>query len=161
MQPKPTSIIVLCLMAVLFINCHQFTDIIVDIPPPTPTEIPPFVISRPVVEIHERPFYFDFAGIVFRFLNQSNVIVERITISFMLFDARTQDNPFIGSNRFQLTRFESILPNENREVIYSLDPFIHIAPTAPYIIDFFFISEIRYVDGSVWRDPHGKFRVRY
>ena len=151
---------ILILVMIMFTACYELSDIIVDIPPPTPSEIPPFVITRPEFEIIGRPYYFNYAGIVFNFLNQADNIVEKITVSFRLFDARTQDNPFIGSNLFQITVGDIIHPNENKEIIISLDRFIHIAPSWPYIIDSFYISQINYVGGRIWEDKYGKFRVR-
>ena len=146
--------------ATMLTSCADLSGIIADIPPPTPTDMPPFVITKPVFEITERPFYFRYAGIVFNLLNHSENIIEKITVSFMLFDARTQESPFIGSNKFEISKWDLVLPNENKEIIISLDRFIYIAPTEAYLIDFFFITEILYVDGSIWQDKYGMFRVR-
>ena len=147
-------------IAVLFAGCEGVTGIIIDMPPSTPGEIPPFVITKPEFEIIERPYHFRYAGIVFKFLNQADLIVDRITVSFLLFDPRTQESPFVGSNKFAMTKRDIVFPDDNKEIIISLDQFIYVAPTTPYLIDFFYIYEIQYVDGSVWRDEYGKFRVR-
>ena len=170
MQTKQIGKDILLVIAVLFIAilpatilltaCAELEGIIVDIPPSTPSEMPPFIITKPVFEIRERPNYFKYAGIVFNLLNHSETIVEKVIVSFMLFDARTQNNPFIGSNNFVIGKWDMVLPNENKEIIISLDRFIYIAPTEPYLIDFFFVAEIQYVDGSTWSDKYGKFRVR-
>ena len=145
---------------VLLSSCEDMAGIIIDVPPPVPGELAPFVITRPVFEIIERPSHFRFAGITFNFLNQAEIIAESITVSFLLFDPKTQESPFFGSNKFEITKRELVFPDENTEIIISLDNFIHIAPTTPYLIDFFYIYEIRYVDGNVWQDKYGKFRVR-
>jgi len=135
---------------------------------PTATEtpviqpgLPPFVISKPVVEIYERFNSFKYAGIVFKYLNNSERYVEKIKICFMLFDTKTQTSPFIGSNKFEITKYDFISPGENREISISLDQYIYIAPAEPYLIDFFYISEISYIDGAVWQDTYGKYRVRW
>ncbi len=130
-------------------------------PPVIQPGMPPFVISKPVVEIYERINSFKYAGIVFKFLNNSERYVEKIKICFMLFDTKTQTSPFIGSNKFEITRYDFISPGENKEISISLDQYIYIAPTEPYLIDFFYISEIRYIDGAVWQDAYGKYRVRW
>ena len=148
------------LLIVLFASCEGVTGIVADLPPTPQEELPPFVITRPVFEIVERPYYFRYAGIVFKFLNQSTKIVDKITVSFLLFDPKTNASPFIGSNKFEIAKWDTVLPNENREIIIALDQFIYIAPSEPYLIDFFYIYEIHYVDGSVWQDKYGKFRVR-
>ena len=144
----------------LFASCEGMTGIIMDLPPSEPGEVPPFVITRPVFEIVERPYYFKYAGITFKFYNQAAKTVDKITVSFLLFDQRTQDSPFIGSNKFEIAKWDIVQPNENREIILSLDQFIHIAPTEPYLVDFFYIYEIHYADGSVWQDKYGKYGVR-
>jgi hypothetical protein len=136
------------------------TDIIADMPPATPTEVPPFVITKPIFEISGRTNYFNYAGIVFKFLNHAEEHIDRITISFMLFDPKTQSNPFITANKFEITKWDFVLPKENKEIIISLDQYIYIAPAEPYIIDFFYISEIHYLNGSVWQDKNGKYRIR-
>jgi len=152
--------IIILTVVLLLTSCIDMGGIVMDIPPSSPGELPPFVISRPVFETTGRPAQFNFAGISFQFLNQGNEIVESITVSFLLFDARTLENPFLGSNRFLITRRETLFPNLVNDVFISLDRFIHVAPSEPFLIDFFYIYEIRYVDGTVWQDHHGRFRVR-
>jgi len=160
MKKMKISRTILLVVTVLFMACDAPTWIIADLPPETPSEIPPFVITKPVMEIVERPFYFKYAGMVFNFLNHAEKIVDNITVSFMLFDSKTNGSPFISTNKFQITRWDQVFPDENKEIILSLDRFIVIAPTEPYLVDFFYIYEIHYVDGSVWRDEYGKYRVR-
>jgi len=172
-------------VVIMFTACEQAGWIIADSPPvaqPTTTQptaaqptaaqptaaqptaaqpqIPPFVISKPVVEIYERINSFKYAGIVFKFLNNTEMYVEKITICFMLFDTKTQTSPFIGTNKFEITKNDFLAPGENKEMSISLDPYIYIAPTEPYLVDFFYVSEVRYIDGAVWRDTYGKYRVR-
>ena len=160
MRKTLTRVLIILTLMTLLAGCDGVAGIIMDMPPSAPGELAPFVVTKPVFEIIERSFQFKYAGITFNFLNQAEKVVDRITVSFLLFDPRTQENPFIGSNKFEITRRELVFPNENKEVIISLDKFIHIAPREPYLIDFFFIYEIHYVDGSVWQDKYGKFRVR-
>jgi len=152
---------ILIMIAVLLAACEGASNVIMDLPPATPEEAPPFVITRPVFEINSRLNYFNYAGLVFYFLNSSQENVDGITLSFMLFDAETQASPFFGSNKFEITKYVLVLPNENKEVIISLDSIIYIAPEKPYLIDFFYISEIHYTDGGVWQDKYGKYRVRW
>ena len=155
----PGRITVFLFAAVLLAAC-EMEGIIGDVPPSPSSDLPPFVITKPVFETIERPYYFNYAGIVFKFLNKNNKIVEKITVSFLLFDPKTHDSPFIGTNKFLITKWDIVHANENKEIIISLDQFIYIAPAEPYIIDAFYVYEIRYVDGSVWQDKYGKYRVR-
>ena len=160
MRKWRSSVLIIMVMVILLSSCEQVTGIVVDMPSSPPEELPPFVITKPVFEIIERPYYFRYAGIVFKFLNTSPEIVDRVTVSFLLFDQKTQDSPFIGSNKFVIAKQDIVFPDENKEIIISLDQFIYIAPTNPYLIDFFYISEIHYVDNTAWQDKYGKYRVR-
>ena len=153
---KPNNRVIILLAAVLLFSC----EVINDITGIAVTEKPPFTITKPLVETAERPYYFSYAGIIFQFLNKSGKTADYITVRFMLFDAGTHANPFIGSNVFEITWQDLIPAGENREIIISLDKYIHIAPSDPYLIDFFNISEIHYDDGSVWRDINGIYGER-
>ena len=152
--------IVLMAAALLF-ACDAITRVIADMPPATPSESPPFVITKPVMETSERTNHYTYAGIAFKFLNNSTEYVDRFTVSFMLFDAKTQGSPFIGNNKFEITNRGTIFPDENKEIFISLDQYIYTAPTEPYLIDFFYVSEIHYANGGIWEDKYGKYRVRF
>ena len=141
--------------------CNDLGLLIADLPPATPQDMPPFVITIPVMEISERPYQYTYAGLAFKLLNNSGEHIDRIIVSFMLFDTKTQGSPFIGNNRFEITKWDMIYPGENREIFISLDQYIYTAPTEPYLIDFFYISEIHYTNGESWEDKKGKFRVRF
>jgi hypothetical protein len=123
--------------------------------------MPPFVITKPVMEISERPYQYTYAGIAFKLLNNSEEHIDRINVIFMLFDSKTQGSPFIGNNRFEISKLDRVYPGENKEILISLDQYIYIAPTEPYLIDFFYISEIHYTNGGIWEDKKGKYRVRF
>jgi hypothetical protein len=144
---------IVAVAAMLFIACDGLS--------PATAELPPFVITKPVMEITERVNQYYYAGIAFKFLNNSDGHVDRITVSFMLFDAKTQGSPFIGNNRFEITKYDMVFPGENKEVFISLDRYIYTAPSEPYLIDFFYVSEIHYTNGSTWEDKQGKYRVRF
>jgi len=149
------------LLLTVFLSACDGVNFIADWPPAAAGETPPFVITRPVIEITERQNYFTYAGLVFNFLNTAEENVDRITVSFMLFDAKSQASPFVGSNKFEITKFDIVVPNENKEIIFSLDRFVYIAPTEPYLVDFFYISEVHYTNGLAWQDKYGKYRVRW
>ena len=158
---KSVKIIIILFALIALGACDETSWVISDLPPATPSEIPPFIITKPLVEITPRINYFTYAGIVFSFLNNYNEYADSVTVSFMLFDPRTELSPFIGNNKFEITRWDFISPGENKEILISLDPFIYTAPPEPFLIDFFFISEIHYINGRVWQDRYGKYRGRF
>ena len=161
MLTRKSNVIIVLIITALFTACDSVSGIIADWPPATPSEVPPFVITKPVFETAERPGCFIYAGVVFNFFNTARENVDGITVSFMLFDAETQASPFIGNNKFEITKLDLVLPDENKEIIISLDRYIYIAPAEPYLVDFFYISEIHYSDGSTWQDKYGRYRVRW
>ena len=147
---KINGILILALFAVIMpVSCGLAMN-----------DMPPYVITRPVFEISGQTYHFSYAGIVFNFLNTTEKTVNSITASFMLFDPKTNGNPFIGSNVFEITKTDLIPPNASSEIILSMDRYIYVAPQEPYIIDNFYISEIKYQDGSVWRDKYGLYGIR-
>jgi len=160
MKTRQINTAIIFITAILIMACDYPDWVIVDDPQASPLDVPPFVVTKPVIEVTEHINYFQCAGVVFKFLNNAEKAVDKITASFMLFDMKTQANPFTGSNVFEIERRCFVAPDENREICISLDHFIYIAPTEPYLIDFFYISEVLYTDGSVWQDKNGKFRVR-
>ena len=163
MKKKQINLIMaaMSLLILLLAGCESPTWIIADTPPETPSEIPPFVITKPVVETYGRINYFNYAGIVFKFLNKADDPVDMIKVKFMLFDTETQLSPFIGSNAFEISKLDYIAPGENKEICISLDQFIYVAPTEPYLIDFFYISEVHFTSNIIWQDEYGKYRVRW
>ena len=126
----------------------------------TATEPPPYIISAPYTDITGNLYNYNYAGIRFDFFNRSGKTVRQITASFMLFDSKTGTNPFYGSNVFEIAWSEKIMQSEKREVILSLDMYLHAVPAEPYLIDFFYISEIQYTDGSTWKDKYGVYSIR-
>jgi hypothetical protein len=128
-----------------FYSCKEFYQ---------PTEAP-YIISKPSCVIGYRDAYYRFVGIEFGFTNITEKTIVSINISCMVFDADTSKNPFIGSNLLKLSYSGSIAPQSTKEMIISLDRYIYVAPDKPYLIDFFYIAEIKYEDGSSWSDMLG------
>ena len=138
---------------VFFMACDDLTGGMAD--------LPPFIITKPVMETNERTNHYTYAGIAFKFMNRAEERIDRITVSFMLFDTNTQGSAFTGNNRFDIAKSDMIFPGENKELFISLDNYIYTAPTEPYLFDFFYISEIHYTNGGGWEDRQGKYRVRF
>jgi hypothetical protein len=120
---------------------------------------PPFTLSRPVSAAGEKEGYYTFAGVEFTYLNTGSKIVSRVSVSFMVFDAVTRKSPFIGSNIVKVTFDGEIRGGEKKDFIIPLDPYIYAAPAAPYLIDFFYIPEVVFADGSVWEDSGGAYHT--
>jgi hypothetical protein len=118
---------------------------------------PPYVITSPLCVLDERSGYYHYAGIEFELLNTAQKDIACITVSFRLFDAETLRSPFIGTNAFKFKLNFVVVSHETQEYVIPLDDYLYIAPSEPYIVDFFYISEIVYADGTTWKDTYGVF----
>jgi hypothetical protein len=124
------------------------------------SETPPYIISVPECILGEKPGYYMVSGIEFTFYNASVKSVSDITVSFTVYDAETLDNPFIGTNNITTSFNGTIDPQKNETLIIPLDTYIYVTPEHPYLIDFFYIKEIKFTDGSSWQDQWGTYAVR-
>ena len=136
------------ILAAIFWNCSMIAE-----------GPPPYTITKPVFETSQRSYVFTYAGLSFYLMNNTQKTINSIKVSFMLFDSKTKSSPFIGSNIFEITVNDTIHPDENREILISLDKYVHTAPAEPYLIDYFHISQINYSDGSIWRDKYGTYNT--
>ena len=128
----------------------------------------PYLISNPHVAIRENPEKsgdeeknddYKFAGMHFSVFNNTKKNVKNFTISFMLYDS-DGNNPFIGSNCIVSKCEQEISPEQVSDFVINLDSYISVVPDEPYVADFIYLREIRYEDGSVWKDPYGMYCVR-
>jgi len=103
--------------------------------------------------------YYQIAGIVFTLYNTSGKAMERVEVRCMVFDEETKRNPFIGRNVIQAEFNEVIESGEKKELIIPLDRYMYLIPEKPYLIDHFFIREVRFSDGSVWEDKIGAYKI--
>ncbi|GHV88641.1 hypothetical protein AGMMS50267_10010 [Spirochaetia bacterium] len=142
-----TSIIVVSLAASLVVSSCKFIQ----------DEPPPYVVSKPVCLIEAKPGYFNFAGIEFDFFNASEKAITNIYLSFMVYDADTKKNPFIGSNVIKMSFDGVIKQQEQKKFFISLDNYSFTIPAKPYLIDFFCVTKIIYEDTSQWEDPSGVY----
>ena len=119
----------------------------------------PYVISNPRVELSDDGDDYNFAGMHFSLLNGSDKILSSFTISFMLYDSEG-NNPFVGSNCVVSKCEEEMQPESVGDFVIDLDPYISSVPDEPYALDYVYLREIRYADGSLWKDPYGMYCVR-
>lgn len=120
----------------------------------------PFVISKPVCVAGSHAGFYNFAGIELTFYNKSDKPIKNVTMQCNAYDADTKLNPFIGSNILKLHYSGTISPLESVPMIISLDKNLYVAPTKPFLIDFFFITSIEYSDGSSWEDENGTYYTK-
>jgi hypothetical protein len=146
-------------MKTLFLLTGVYSVLIVVSCKLTADSSPPYVITKPVSYCAERAGYYLYAGVEFTFLNTASKTVSDVAVSFMVFDRETQRTPFIGSNIIKTSFSGAIAGGQAKDFIISLDPYVYVAPEEPYLIDFFYISRIKYDDGSAWEDRNGIYHT--
>lgn len=123
-------------------------------------EIAPYVISKLECKMGMLEGYYSFGCVQFDFFNASNKDVSEILVSCIVYDTKTKKNPFIGTNFLKNSFSGNIIRQENKTLILSLDQYIFVVPDEPYLIDFFSISKIIYIDGTSWEDKNGFYFTR-
>jgi len=116
----------------------------------------PYQISNPRVEIGHFEESHEYAGLHFTIFNDSTKDIDSFLLTFTVYDS-DEKNPFNCSNCI-VSKCEVFLASKSSiDSVVSLDKYISEIPDEPYIVDFLYVSEIRYSDGSVWKDPYGMF----
>lgn len=119
----------------------------------------PYVIDNPRVVLGENDDIHKFAGAYFSVYNDSDKNISEYTVSFLLYDEEG-NNPFIGSNCVVEKIAAEESPHDSREAVISLDSYLSVVPDEPYKIDFMYLREIKYSDGTTWSDPFGMYAVK-
>ena len=119
----------------------------------------PYLIENPRVELGESEGSYKYAGMRFSLFNESEKTIENFTMSFMLYDS-DGNSPFLGSNCIVSKCKWRIQPGAENDFVISLDPYISVLPDEPYQIDYIYLREICYSDGSSWKDPFGMYCMR-
>jgi len=119
----------------------------------------PYLIDNAHVEIGQKYTYHKYAGAYLTVFNDSKKTIQNYTVSFMLYDS-DGSVPFTGTNCVVAKSDSKILPHEEETFIVNLDSFISFVPDEPYVMDFIYIREITYTDGSLWKDPFGMYAAR-
>ncbi|WP_191014119.1 hypothetical protein [Treponema zioleckii] len=119
----------------------------------------PYVIEKPHVVLGKVSGKHNFAGAYFNVFNDSQKRVDSLTFSFMVYDKDGQ-NPFVGSNNIVSRCDDFIEASSAKEFCVNLDSYLSVVPDEPYLIDFLYLREIHYSDGSSWSDPFGMYASR-
>ncbi|MDY5124392.1 MAG: hypothetical protein SPE59_11425 [Treponema sp.] len=99
---------------------------------------------------------YELGGIYLKMYNKALKKISRFTVVFFLFDEEG-NSPLLGRNNVVLNITSDIESEKMFEHCVSLDQFLSEVPEEPYLVDFLYVSEIVYEDGSCWRDPFGMY----
>jgi hypothetical protein len=122
--------------------------------------VPPYALSKPISNAGKKEGYYNFAGIEFNYMNTTDKTVNDLAISCIVYDSDTKKNPFIGSNIVKFHYKQPIQPQTSQQMIIPLDAYMFVAPTKPYLLDFFTVSSIAFSDGTTWADKNCTYYTR-
>ena len=120
---------------------------------------PEFTVSSPVYKSSLEDSSCKTGGVYFDFYNKSEREVVFMKIRMNVYDKKTGLMAFIGTGTIESSCSVSVAPGETKTLCVSLDPYITVKAEEGYFIDQFYISCIRYSDGSVWKDILGVYAV--
>lgn len=132
----------LVLITVFLMSCKVF-----------PLEAVPYVIDAEFV-MEENSTDYSICGVDFFFKNKSEKEIKNITIVFFLFD-KDGEPAYECRSKISASFEKFIMPGEVSYFCMSLDQFMNSIPEDPLMLDYLYISEIRYEDDTVWSDPFG------
>lgn len=88
------------------------------------------------------------------FYNKSEKIVNEFTVVFYIFDS---EGELISSNKnnIVLSIKQNISSNESYECLVNVDDYFSSNQDDEYFLDYLYVSQIKYSDGSEWQDSFG------
>lgn len=94
----------------------------------------------------------------FSFFNASGKPAEEFSVVLSLFDSNGE--PALSSDFITADFAASVPPGESRHFEIDLRPFLSADEEEIYMTDYFYVSFIRYNDGSIWKDEFGVYGER-
>lgn len=88
------------------------------------------------------------------FYNKSEKIVNEFTVVFYIFDS---EGELISSNKNNIVFSikKNISSNESYECLVNVDDYFSSNQDDEYFLDYLYVSQIKYSDGSEWQDSFG------
>lgn len=88
------------------------------------------------------------------FYNKSEKIINEFTVVFYLFDNEGESFS-LAQNNIVISIKKEIYGYEKIECLVNLDEYFSSNIDDEYFLDYLYISQIKYSDGSVWQDSFG------
>lgn len=120
-------------------------------------EVFPYKISN---EIFLDFFSDEKVNIELRFTNNSSKEIEKIDITFFLFDSFGEPLNY-NDDKISITICKKILPFEDSNISFSIPKNDSIEEVDSFFIDYFFVNKIYYSDGTSWDDMFGQKLYHY
>ena len=123
--------------------------------------IPPYAVTAPVYKIAGPDDLCSLGGIFFDFYNKTEKEVIFIETCMNVFDSRNGELAFAGGGGFSSGSDCKILKEEKKNLCIPLDKYLWQMQIDSICVDNFFISKIKYADGSIWQDKLGVYANSY
>lgn len=117
------------------------------------TKKTPYVLGADSVLASDNNSYV-FAGVDFTFFNATEKTVADFTVVFYVYDSEGE-KAFAGSNCVMAKCDGPVGAMNEVQGEISLDEYLTQIPDEPYQIDYLYVSQIKYTDGSTWNDRFG------
>ena len=122
---------------------------------------PPYAITKPVYRIAGPDDVCTLGGVFFDFYNKSEKEVVFIETCMNVFDSQTGNLAFPGAGELRSGAACSIEKTQKKNLCIPLDEYLWQIETSSLCTDNFFISKIKYADGSIWQDNLGIYANSY
>jgi len=119
----------------------------------TPSNNVPYMVSGDFV-MEEASEDYSVCGIDLTIFNQSEKNISNFSIVFFLFD-KDGEPARECSNRIAFDIQKIISSGESFNKCISLDKYMITFPEEELFVDYLYVSQIVYEDGSTWEDPYG------
>ena len=134
--------IILAAFLLLFTACKLFD-----------LESVPYIISGDFV-MEENSSDYEICGVDFFLINKTEKEIKKIKLVFFLFD-QDGEPAYECQSRISLDIDISVMGKEKKSFCLCLDNFLNSIPENYLFVDYLYLAEIEYEDGSVWEDPFG------
>ena len=118
---------------------------------------PPYAITKPVYRIAGPDDICTLGGVFFDFYNKSEKEVVFIETCMNVFDSKSGELAFSGAAGLTSGSECSVLKTQKKNLCIPLDEYLWQIETPSLCADNFFISKIKYADGTIWQDKLGVY----
>lgn len=121
----------------------------------TNTQNPQFVISKPELRKDVQESDSTLLGVFFDVYNKSECSITYIEVRMNIYNKETRKSAFNNTGTI-ISEMNCSIPAGNKiNLCIPLDNYITTIPAAGLLIDQFYISKIKFSDGSIWKDLFG------
>ena len=139
---KKINHFILSLFTLFMISCNCY-----------PEDYAPYVMSGEFV-MEDGASDYSICGIDFYLLNKSDKEIKSFNLVFFLFD-QDGEPAYECRSKISVDVEKTVASEASCSFCLSLDKYMNSIPEEKLLVDYLYLSEIEYADGSSWEDPYG------